>query len=100
MVTVLEEVALERRQQDLKWGEQNWPMGGGTDYDRTASSVAHSNCDNAFSRGEGTWQDILQEEVAEVFAETDPLKIRAEAIQVAAVAIAIVECIDRKLGKK
>jgi NTP pyrophosphatase (non-canonical NTP hydrolase) len=71
--TVLGEVWAERQRQDEKWGQQ--------DHD------AHK------------WMSILVEEVGEVAKEAfedDDKNRRAELIQVAAVAVAAVECIDRK----
>lgn len=72
---VLGEVWAERQRQDDKWGQQNH---------------------NAF-----VWTTILTEEVGEVAKEaleddTQKKKMRAELLQVAAVAVAAVECIDRK----
>ena len=37
------------------------------------------------------------EEVYEVFVETEPEKQREEMIQVAAVAVQIIECLDRRM---
>ena len=48
-----------------------------------------------YTGGEGTWADILREEYFEALAETDPARLRVELIQVAAVAVAWVEAIDR-----
>jgi hypothetical protein len=45
------------------------------------------------------WVDILEEEVAEAAAESDPAKLRAELVQVAAVAVAWIEAIDRRAAK-
>ena len=70
---VLNEVATERRRQDAKWGEQNH----------------HA----------GVWMLILTEEVGEAAKaalEMHEADERAEYIQVAAVAVARVEAIDRR----
>jgi hypothetical protein len=67
---VLDEVQDERRRQDAKWGEQNHPDG-----------------------------TIALEEVFEALVETDPAKLRDELLQVAAVAVAWVEAIDRRGGQ-
>lgn len=50
----------------------------------------------SFSQGDGsvTWRDILTEEVFEAYAEQDPQHIREEMIQVAAVAMKIIDKID------
>ena len=64
----------ERRAQDRKWGEQN--------------------------HGPLVWLAVLSEEVgeaSEAILKNDPDAFRAEMIQVAAVALAIVECADRHM---
>lgn len=92
---VYEEILDERVSQEAKWGEQNHPNGtGGYDASKQASR-ARDICNDAFARGNGTWCLILMEEVYEAWAESDPQKLRAELIQVAAVAVAWVEAIDR-----
>lgn len=93
--TVVDEVSDERGQQDAQWGEQNHPNGTGILGDRERADSARHVCDVMFRSGMGTWRDILHEEVQEAFAEHDPAKLREELIQVAAVAVAWVESIDR-----
>lgn len=76
--TVIEDVALERSNQDVTWGQQ--------DHDPAL------------------WLAILTEEVGEVskeiadgiFAPFNGPAYRAELVQVAAVAVAAVEAFDRK----
>jgi len=81
--TALHDVAAERIRQDAKWGEQN-----------------HSP---------EWWLAILSEEVGELatailrdhftageYEHRSVQSIRAEAIQIAAVAVALVECLDRQ----
>lgn len=46
--------------------------------------------------GSVAWLDILLEEVAEAFAESDPAALRAELLQVAAVAIRWIVAIDHR----
>jgi NTP pyrophosphatase (non-canonical NTP hydrolase) len=73
------DIVKERRNQDKKWGEQNHD-----DY---------------------TWHAILTEEIGEVsqailhdrFGGAAAGTVRAELVQVAAVALAWIECIDRRL---
>lgn len=112
--TALDEIAAERAAQDARWGEQNHPDGTGTNWvdqikpaygwsgpeAEHAAKLARFDCQRAARRGEETWLRILREEVAEAFAETDPAKLRAELIQVAAVACAWVEAIDRQGGER
>lgn len=94
---VLAEVAEERHRQDVKWGmNQDHPDGTGGVLARVASQEAKQRCDAAASRGETTWTMILEEEVAEAFAETDRAKLRAELIQVAAVAVRWIEAMDQR----
>jgi hypothetical protein len=96
---VLTEVFLERYHQDKTWGEQNHPDGtGGEDFEWRAD-FAKRRCQARAAMGTITWRHILDEEVAEAFAESDTAKLRAELIQVAAVATAWVEAIDRREGR-
>jgi hypothetical protein len=105
---VLVEIGRERIKQDQKWGEQNHPNGTGPDIwwmlglgdgpGRRIAARAKSMTDRRAKAGSVTWRDILIGEVAEAFAESDPLKLRGELIQVAAVATQWVEAIDRVGG--
>jgi hypothetical protein len=53
-------------------------------------------CQVAAELGVITWADIFEEEVAEALAEVDLERLREELLQVAAVAVAWVEAIDRR----
>lgn len=103
----LDEIAAERERQDAKWGQQNHPDGTGPDVrwqpgiqsTATAAVLAdalRARCKAHAASGVVTFLDILMEEVAEAFAESDPAKLRTELVQVAAVATAWVEAIDRR----
>lgn len=81
---VLLEVGAERERQTEKWGTQDWPDGTGYAWDTDAAARKRRNCDRAHAAGKVTFRHILEEEVAEAFAETDPARLRAELIQVAA----------------
>ena len=94
---VLKDVAAERQRQDERWGEQNHPDGTGPQFGVVAEEMRKA-CDAAFSVGVGTWMDILTEEFYEACAESDPAALREELIQVAAVATAWAEAIDRRLA--
>lgn len=103
-VDVFVEVALERNSQDHRWGEQNHPLvprekNGNDGYHRMEHSrranMWKALNDQRVAYKRLAWDGILLEEVFEAFAEKDPDKARAEMIQVAAVAIAIIESIDR-----
>lgn len=93
---VLAEVYDERVAQETKWGEQNHPDGTGLPEDRQHADMARHLCEVAFASGNGSWRHILAEEVCEAFAESDPARLREELVQVAAVAAAWVEAIDRR----
>lgn len=60
----------------------------------TLDTKAHSQ--NEGGDGTVTWWHILREEVLEAAAESDPEALRAELIQVAAVAMKWAEAIDRR----
>lgn len=91
----LREVAMERARQDAKWGEQNHPMGT-SDRLGYAAETAKMLCKREAACGTVTWRHIIEEEFWEAMAEEDPARLRAELVQVAAVAVAMIECLDRK----
>lgn len=93
---VLGDLMGERDRQDAKFGEQNHPDGTAAAWDEKIAVSAREACDKAFAEGRGTWRHILFEEVAEAFAESDRDKLRAELLQVAGVAVAWVEALDRR----
>lgn len=121
---VLAAVLAERRRQDAKWGEQNHPdahpdiLGRLTDgagewwgepaevarrlseyYEIPVASRARCNCRHEADHHGPTWVGIAIEEMAEVLeaAVSDPATLRAEWVQLAAVAVAAVEAIDRRI---
>ncbi|MFJ4925338.1 hypothetical protein [Streptomyces sp. NPDC088736] len=97
---VLQEVLVERVRQDETWGEQNHPDGTGvTAEQQKLADNARAMCQQAFAEGRGDWAHVLFEEVREALAESDPAKLRAELIQVAAVACVWVESIDRRTAR-
>ncbi len=93
---VADEVVAERARQDGRWGEQNHPDGTGSPAQIATGASTRQDCEAAAARGRLTWCDVLREEVAEAFAESDPQLLRAELVQVAAVAMAWVEHLDRR----
>jgi hypothetical protein len=96
-VSVLGEVLQERVDQHAKWGEQNQRDGTGSPPKVRAADAQRRITERAFEQGVGTWALILLEEVAEALAESDEARLREELVQVAAVAVAWVEAIDRRL---
>jgi hypothetical protein len=99
------EVLTERYNQHEKWGEQSHPMIADVTDEAVADGHAYFGemadrykALNARSAAEGRldWAGILLEEVYEALAEVDPEHQRAELVQVAAVAVAAIEAIDRR----
>lgn len=97
-IKVLNEIRIERSKQDTKWGEQNHPDGTMRYGHMELQAVlnAKRSCEVLAAAGKLTWRDILGEEIAEAYAEKDPANLRAELVQVAAVAVAWIEAIDRR----
>ena len=100
IVNALADVADERNRQDARWGEQNHPDGTGGAVSEALADMAKADYERAAATGAMTWELVLWEEVAEALAETDPARLREELIQVAAVAVAWAECIDRRGAAK
>lgn len=78
----------------LHGDQRHLPIGGGRYQDQAAATRSRMITDTNARLGLVSWQDILREEFHEAFAETEPLKVRAEMIQVAAVALKIIDAID------
>lgn len=95
-VLILAEVIEERERQNLKWGPQRHPDGTGSAFDVEHAEQLKKLCDDQDALGTTTWRGILHEEVFEAFAETDPVRLREELVQVAAVALAWLEDIDSR----
>ena len=112
---VLGDVVIERRRQTAKHGDQaHLPDGTGPDVrllERTLwvggnqlrfselAALAQSQTDaRSQTNGDGTvtFADILLEETFEALAEADPVALRAELVQIAAVAVQWAEAIDQR----
>ena len=91
---ILFEVADELDAQNEKWGEQNHPNGTAA-ANAVLADEARMACQLAAAGGFVTFRHILEEEVFEAFAEEDPARLRAELVQVAAVAVQWIAAIDR-----
>jgi hypothetical protein len=92
---VMEEVSHERMAQHKKFGKQDWPNGTCEPMDHANLQHARDAYTESLAAGTLSWREILTEEVAEVYAERNAARLKAELVQVAAVAIAWVECLDR-----
>ena len=104
-LNVLVEVAEERHAQDERWGQQDHPVH--TPEDPGGQELLGRSYDHAerwakylFSQGRRSWALIQLEEVFEALSARRPRDQRTEFIQVAAVAVAAVEAIDRAEAKK
>lgn len=104
---ILFEISEERVAQEQKWGVQDWPMlvqdllervpsRMALEYEIPSESRAKYLLNEAQKKGGLTYFHILQEEVSEaVECVNDHASMRKELIQVAAVAVAMIDCIDR-----
>lgn len=106
---IVGEVLGECQSQLETWGLQNHPDGTGplkpspmiwgklADLNNSDfANAARKRTENDFSTGKGSWEHILTEEVFEAYAEDDEEALRAELVQVAAVAVSWINAIDRR----
>lgn len=122
MARVIADIVRERVAQEEKWGQQNHPNGTGgepgiepfgygdaadlADWlakpnpDGTVADFMRHRCEVMFAQGDGTYEAILTEEWGEAVTEADPSKLRTELVQVAAVAAAWVEKLDREAATR
>lgn len=96
LATLMVELDAERARQLDKFGDQKHPDGTGNTEQQKYAETARRWCEDSFGSGYGTWADILDEEVAEAKAERDPVRLRAELLQVAAVCAAWIWDIDQR----
>lgn len=89
------DVDVERQSQIQKWGDQRH-RDGTSSGNASWAQEALAQCQHAADEDALTWGHILYEEFTEVMSETDPAKLRAELIQVAAVCAAWVSDLDRR----
>jgi glutamate synthase domain-containing protein 1 len=98
---IFNEIFIERNSQDKKWGEQNHPMilANNHEHYRGMAIITKTINELANVANEKSWDNIIFEEMYEAFSEKDPKLQRAEMVQVAAVAVAIIENLDRRMKK-
>lgn len=97
------EIIEERLNQIAKWGQQDHPSSFSE-----STRVMYGHEANHWKRVNDarvdldclTWDGILLEEVFEALAEKDDAKRREELVQVAAVAAAEIEAIDRRASER
>ena len=99
MATALDDVSAERLRQHEAHGEQDLPI-----THASAAAImpteesARRACEWAEKRGHLSYAHLLIEEVTEAMAAPTPEAQRAELVQVAALAVQAIECIDRRSG--
>ncbi len=93
---ILADVQTEMERQISLFGVQSMPSGTGYAGSASALLFARDNFEKCLKNGMLTWHEVLEEEVHEAYAETDPRKLRTELIQVAAVALSWVRDLDSK----
>jgi hypothetical protein len=96
MFSVISDVTEERLRQHQKWGEQDLPLWKVDPAFKEMAKFVKEDCNYAIEHNKLGWIHILSEEFYEVLAENDPEKLRAELVQLAAVAVQVAEYIDRK----
>ncbi len=99
MLRALDDVTHERLRQHARFGEQDLPRAG----DAVLAALLRGQletCRKAIAalRPNEPWDLVLLEETCEALLEDDPARLRAELVQVAAVACQWVEAIDRAEG--
>lgn len=92
---VLADVRNERWRQEAKY-PANYVDGTGGEYAAAICVILRDLCSRSFEVGKCTFAQVLVEELCEALAERDPEKLRAELIQVAAVACKWVEALDAR----
>lgn len=94
-----QELDAERSRQLAKFGDQQHLDGTGAEHYVGMADEARDNVELFVAQHSGPeWALVLLEEVYEALAESDPARLRAELIQVAAVCAAWVSDIDRRPG--
>jgi len=112
---VYEEVQSERNRQDEKWGIQDHPsisdniVAGPSSnlserinryYGIPTIDKAKYVADEAANKYDLTWGHIAVEELCEVIGADNEIHRRHELVQLAAVCIAWIDCLDRKMNKE
>lgn len=107
--SVLLGVADERQQQFARYGT-NADLEDGTGplvawlspLARTADAglIEHELRQDYNAQHQITWMHLVREEIAEAFCESDPTRLRAELIQVAALCVSWVEKLDQRAANR
>ena len=107
MQNIFDEITAERQKQETKWGRQDHPIldpdliGRSPDrmceeYEIPTEGRAKQQTDVMALRGTQTYMHILVEEVSEAAScDSNVEALRKELIQIASVAVAMIESLDR-----
>jgi hypothetical protein len=98
-LVALSHISHERRMQDAKWGPIEKHVGVPDGTGNVAAVLAWTRAEVAKHSAETDsstccWKHVVEEECAEVFAETDPQKLRAELVQLGACCVKWIEALD------
>ncbi len=94
-------IVSERRFQVAKWPDcERLPDGtGGVAVREWSMNIAKHACDRAYREGRITHAHVFEEEACEVLAEADPVKLREELVQVAAVCVKWIADLDARAAE-
>lgn len=97
MTQIAYDIDAERQRQIGKFGAQHHPDGTGAEYYVGMADEARNDVERFVAQHSGPeWALILLEEVYEALAESDPAKLRAELVQIAAVCSTWIADIDSR----
>lgn len=96
VLTIFESVIDERDRAMAKWGVQNHPDGTGGGAAEILRDQQRDLVDAQTKKGASNWRDILMEEVREAFAETEPVALAKELVQVMQVCTVWLEDLARR----
>lgn len=91
-----EAIDAERARQIATFGDQRHPDGTSGHNFASEADAARRSCQRAAQNDTVTWFHIAREEFWEAMAETDPVKLRAELVQLGAVCAAWVYDLDQR----
>lgn len=102
---IFSDIGAEMERQDSKWGagrsHPSIPKGDEfgvlVELGIQSEKASKRMCKRAFDKGRGTWAHIAVEEMSEVVEARQDVDRRDELVQLAAVCIQWIECIDRNL---
>lgn len=97
MESILNEIRAERQKQNEKWGEQNhnlveWIAILTEEVGEASKEAVDYHFKNPYLNGRGEMQPVLENDVVQHIRLKD---YRKELIQVASVAVQMIECLDR-----